>query len=400
MPARPTTPTAPLPPASRRRLSGHGHSLEIAGLLVAVLVAAVLLAWGTRSGHAGGGVADAAWPAGSGSLVVWRAGDGALTARVTDGAGIATDTSLGAGSDARLVAGGARPVVLVSGADGGHRLLRYAPASHTWATLATALDPSDLTSAVVAGGLTYVPMGEGTSPRSSPCVTDGAVAARYDLPVLEPDPNALLALPDQAAGAGTRTAGRGHVAASLVARGDVLAVTATPFAAAVTDLRTRAGVSLGSYTRIIAATVGGDGYVYVLAGSADSAFTLRFLRIDPRATRSLAAWDTGVEASSQPAWALPTRFGAVFYSPGTPHSIDSSTGTNVWLVDRSGARQNSAVSSDVGVRMGPGANDSVLLYGEPAGRVVSRLGIDDGALSRAGAALAAPAGAIVLLAAD
>jgi len=155
---------------------------------------------------------------------------------------------------------------------------------------------------------------------------DGAVAARYPLPVLEPDPNALLAQPGQAAGAGTRAAGRGRVAALLAVHGDVLAVTATPFAAAITDLRTGARVSLGSYTRIVASTVGGDGFVYLLAGSADPAFTLRFLRIDPRTMRSLAAWDTGVAASSQTAWALPTRFGAIVYSPGTPHSIDAYSG--------------------------------------------------------------------------
>ena len=100
--------------------------------------------------------------------------------------------------------------------------------------------------------------------------------------------------------------------------------------------------------------------------------------------RSLAAWDTGVAASSQPAWGLPTRFGAIVYSPGTPHSIDAYSGTNVWLLDGGGARTSSAVSSNAGLRMGPGAGDSVLLYGRPAGSVVSRLDTDDGVLSRAG----------------
>jgi hypothetical protein len=50
--------------------------------------------------------------------------------------------------------------------------------------------------------------------------------------------------------------------------------------------------------------------------------------------------------------------------------------------------------------MGPGAGDSVLLYGRPAGSAVSRLDTDDGVLSRAGSRLAAPPGATVLLAAD
>jgi hypothetical protein len=387
-------------PATRRRLFGRAHSLEAAGLLLAVLVAAAFLVWGTRMGRAGAGSANPAWPAGSGSLVAWRAADGALTARVTDSAAIATDSSLGAGNDVRLIAGGPRPVVLVTGAEGGHRLLRYTPAARAWATLAASLNPRDLTSAAMAGGLAYVPVGAGDQAAVLAVRADGAVAARFALPVLEPDPNALLALPGQAAGSGSRTAGRGRVAALLVARGHVLALTATSLAAAITDLRTRVSVSLGSYTRIVAATVGGDGFVYILAGSADPAFTLRFLRIDPRTMRSLAAWDTGVAASSQPAWSLPTRFGAVFYSPGAPRSLDADSGTNIWLLDGGGARKNVAISSNVGVRMGPGASDSVLFYGEPAGAVVSRLDTDDGALSRAPARLAAPAGATVLLAAD
>jgi hypothetical protein len=394
------TQTTPPPPAGRRHLFGRVRSIEAAGLLAAVLVAAAFLVWGTHMGRAGRGGGDPAWPAGSGSLVVWRSADGTLTARVTNAAGSAIDTSLGEGNDARLVAGGGHPVVLVGGADGGHRLLRYAPARHAWSTLATSLHPGELTAAAVAAGLAYVPVGTGRGAAVVAVRPDGAVAARYALPVLEPDPNALLAQAGQAAGAGTRTAGRGRVAALVAVHDEVLAVTATPFAAAITDLRTGVRVSLGSYTRIVAATVGGDGFVYLLAGSADPAFTLRFLRIDPRAMRSLAAWDTGVAASSQPAWALPTRFGAIFYSPGTPHSIDAYSGTSVWLLDGGGARTNSAVSSDVGLRMGPGAGDSVLLYGTPAGRAVSRLDTDDGVLSRAGARPAAPPAATVLLAAD
>lgn len=393
------TQAAPVPPAGRR-LFGRVRSVEAAGLLIAVLVAVAFLVWGAHMGRAREGAADPAWPAGSGSLVVWRGSDGALTARVTSASGVATETSLGAGDDVRLVAGGARPVVLVSGADGGHRLLRYAPDQRSWSALATSLHPGELTSAAMSAGLAYVPVGAGTTAAVVAVRPDGAVAARYPLPLLEPDPNALLAQPGQAAGVGTRAAGRGHVVALLAVHGDVLAVTATSFAAAITDLRTGARVSLGSYTRIVAATVGGDGSVYLLAGSADPAFTLRFLRIDPRTMRSLAAWDTGVAASSQPAWGLPTRFGAIVYSPGTPHSIDAYSGTNVWLLDGGGARTNSAVSSNAGVRMGPGAGDSVLLYGAPAGGAVSRLDTDNGVLSRTGGRLSAPPGATVLLAAD
>ena len=241
-------------------------------------------------------------------------------------------------------------------------------------------------------------MGAGSRAAVAAVALDGRTVARFPLPVLEPDPSALMALPGS--GVGARTASRGRVAALVVAGGDVLAVTSTPAAAAVTDLQTRARVSLGGYTRIVAATVGGDGVLYVLAGRADPAFTLRFLRVDPRSMRILSVWDTGVGATQEPGSALPTRFGAVFYLPGLPDSLDAYSGTNIWLVDGGGARQNSAVSSNVGVRMGPGAGDSVLFYGRPAGNVVSRLDTDDGALSRASARLSAPSGATVVLAAD
>ena len=102
----------------------------------------------------------------------------------------------------------------------------------------------------------------------------------------------------------------------------------------------------------------------------------------------------------EPGSALPTRFGAVFYLPGVPRSLDAYSGTNIWLVDGSGFRQNSAVSSNVGVYMGPGRVASVLFYGSPAGGAVTSLDTYDGALSRASARLSAPSGATVVLAAD
>jgi hypothetical protein len=58
------------------------------------------------------------------------------------------------------------------------------------------------------------------------------------------------------------------------------------------------------------------------------------------------------------------------------------------------------VSSNIGVRMGPGRGDSVLIYGSPAGAVISRLGTDDGSLDRHLTRLGAPAADTVVLAAD
>ena len=134
-----------------------------------------------------------------------------------------------------------------------------------------------MTTAVIARDLVYLPVGRGrqaaviaVDPRT------GRTTARLRLPVLVPDPTALLKLPGSPAGALAADRGRGRVAALLAADGRVLAISATPLAAAVTDLASRASVSLGGYTRIVAATVGGDGIVYILAGSADPAFTLRF----------------------------------------------------------------------------------------------------------------------------
>ena len=376
----------------------RARSLQAAGVVVAALIAVGLLVWGAHMGRAVESGATLLWPPGGGSIVVWSDGRGSLTAALTDTAGRTTG-SLGPGSAARLIAGGRRPVVLVTGTEGGHRLVRYAPATRTWATIAASLDPADMTSAVVSGDLVYLPVGRGRRAAVTAVdLTTGRTAARLRLPVLVPDPGALLSLSGPKAG--TRAAGRGHVTALLAAGGRVLAVSATPFAAAVTDLATRASVSLGGYTKILGATVGGDGLVYVLAGSDDPAFTLRFLRLDPRAMRLVSIGDTGVAATDEPVSALATRFGAVFYAPGVPHSLDAYSGTNVWLVDGNGARENSAVSSNIGLRMGPGRGDSVLIYGSPAGAVVSRLGIDDGSLDRRGAGLEAPPGAAVVLAAD
>jgi hypothetical protein len=375
------------------------RSLQAAGVVAAALVAVAFLVWGAHMGRAGETGAGTLWPPSAGSIVVWSHGRGSLTATLTNAAGVATDSSLGAGSAAQLVAGGSRPVVLVSGTGGGHRLVRYAPATRTWATIAASLEPADMTTAVIARNLVYLPVGQGR--RAAVIAVDlntGRTTARLRLPVLVPNPGALLTLP--ARSAGTRAAGRGRVAALLAAGDHVLAISATPLAAAVTDLTSHASVSLAGYTHVAAATVGGDGIVYILAGRADPAFTLRFLRVDPRSMRLVSVWDTGVAATDEPVSALPTRFGAVFYAPGLPHSLDAYSGTNVWLVDGSGAHQNSAVSSNIGLHMGPGRGDSVLFYGSPAGGVVSRLDTDDGSLDRRDTRLVAPSGAPVVLAAD
>ena len=250
----------------------------------------------------------------------------------------------------------------------------------------------------MAGGLFYVPVGQGSRAAVTAVRADGSSAARFALPVLEPAPDALMALPGTGIGPGK--ASRGHVDCLLVAGGHVLAITSTPAAAAVTDLTTRTSVSLSGYTRVVGATVGGDGSVYILAGRADPAFSARFLRVDPRSLRVVSVWDTGAAATDEPVWALPTRFGAVMYSPGVPGSLDAWSGTRLWLVDSSGARENSVVSSNVGERMGPGRGGSVLFYGRPGDGAVTRLGTDDGALSRAPARLSAPSGTTVVLAAD
>ncbi len=346
-----------LPISPRRSLLGRTRSLEVAGLVVATVLAAAFLIWGAHMGRAGEPAVATLWPDRAGSLVIWR-GDGVLSARLTDAAGAATVSSLGAGSGAQLVVGGARPVVLLTGPGGGHRLVRYLPTTNTWTTVAASLEPTDLTTAVLDRELAFLPVDAGSRAAIVAVALDGRTVARFPLPVLEPDPSALMALPGS--GVGARKTSRGHVDALLLAGGDVLAITSTKAAAAVTDLKTKRSVSLGGYTHIAAATVGGDGILYVLAGPADPAFTLRFLRVDPHSMRVLSAWDTGVGAIEEPGSALPTRFGAVFYLPGVPDSLDAYSGTNIWLVDGSGARQNSAVSSNVGVRMGPGRDDSVL----------------------------------------
>ena len=375
----------------------RGTSLELAGLLVAVALAAGLLAWGARSGRAGESGARTLWPAGNGALVVWRSGVGPLTARFTSAGGKMTESSLGAGSDVQLIAGAPRPVLLVTDPDGGHRLLRLS-AGGRWSTIAAALSPSDLTTAALSRGLVYLPVGMGD--RAAVLATDaaGRVVARLPLPILEPDPSTLVTAPGATIEPARR--GRGRVRALLVAGGDVLAVTSTGQAAAVTDLRTRETASLSSYTRVVAATVGGDGFIYLLAGRSDPAFTLRFLRVTVHPLRVLWAWDTDTGPGREPVTALPTGSGAVFYAPGADASLATASDTDLWLIDAAGARRDGAVPSGLGLRMGPGSADSVLLYGGSSDAAVTRFDTDDGARSRAGARLRAPAGASVLLAAD
>jgi hypothetical protein len=383
-------------PPQRRRSLESTRSFEVMGLVAAALVAAAFLVWGAHIGRAGEPAGGAPWPARDGSIVVWRSATGSLAVRMTNAAGGSTDSSLGPGSDVRLIAGGSRPVLLVTLAGGGHRLVRYTPATRTWSTLAASLDPTDLTSAAVADGLAYLPSGRGSRAAVIAVRAGVGTVARFPLPVLEPDLSALVAAPGAAAG----KASRGHVACLLVSGGRVLMITSTPAAAAITDLQTKASVPLTGYTGVVAATVGGDGIVYVLAWRAAPALSLRFLRIDPRSLHVLAASDADVALSTEPVWALPTRFGAIVYSAGTPDSRDPWSGTNIWLVDENGVRENSTVAANVGERMGPGRGDSVLFYGRPGDGAASRLDIDDGALSRADARLGAPSGATILLAAD
>lgn len=176
------------------------RSLQTAGVVAATLIAVAFLVWGARMGRAVESGADTLWPPSAGSIVVWSDGAGSLTATVTSAAGVATDSSLGAGSAARLVAGGSRPVVLVTGAEGGHRLLRYAPVTRTWATVAASLDPADLTTAVVARDLVYLPVGKGRHAVVMAVeLNTGRTAARLRLPTLVPDPRALLTLSGPAA---------------------------------------------------------------------------------------------------------------------------------------------------------------------------------------------------------
>jgi len=373
----------------------RGARLELAGLLVAAALAAGLLAWGARSGRAGERPVHALWPANGGALVVWRSA-GTLVARFTNAAGTATRRSLGAGSDVRLIAGGPRPVLLVTEPGGGHRLLRFSPASAAWTTIAAALPPDDLTNVALSRGRFYLPVGTGRHAAVLATDAAGRVVTRLALPILEPYPTALVPAP----GAAIEPArpGRGRVRALLVAGGDVLAVTATDQAAAITDLRTRKTASLAGYTRLAGATVGGDGFVYLLAGRSDPAFTLRFLRVAVHPLRVLWTWDTDAASDGAAVTALPTRFGAAFYAaaaPGSPGSSDA----DLWLIDSTGARRDAAVSTGLGPRMGPGRGDSVLLYGGPSG-AVTRLDTDDGVSGRADARLHAPSGATVLLAAD
>ena len=371
--------------------------IEIVSLVVAAMLAAGLLVWGDRMGRAGARTVERFWT-GGGSLVVWRSAGGRLTARFTGSGGTAVERGLGGGVAARPVAGGRRPLILVTDASGGHRLLEYDATTTRWRVVLASPDPHDLTSAVAIGALVYVPQGSGRRAAVVAVHPDGRIAATYRLPKLPPDPTALLPGPSQPGP--LSHPGRGAVDALLSADGHVLAVTSSRSAAGLTDLLTGRTVTFNGYTQVQAATMGGDGMIYVLTGANDTAFSLRILRIDPRSMQIVSAFDTGALDRGRPATALPSSFGAVIYSPGVPRSLDALSGTEVWLVDGGGLRENATVSSDDGLLMGPGHGDSALLYGGVAGDVVTRVGLSDGAVRRADARLTAPSGTTVVLAAD
>ena len=375
--------------------------VEIISLVGAVVLAAVLLVWGSHMGRARAGTVGRFW-SGGGSLLVWRS-HGELVARFTAATGSPVERRLGDGVAARLVAGGHRPLLLVTDVHGGHRLLDYDGTSARWRTILASPQPHDLTNAVMARGLVYVARSSAHGPTVVAIRRDGRTAATYRLPKLPPDPTALLALPSRP-GTGTGGAsagvGRARVDALVAAGGRVLAVTSTRAAAGLTDLSSGRTVTFDGYVDVRAATTGGDGMVYVLAASNDPAFSQRVLRIDPRSLRIVFTFDTGVAGHGRPASALPSRFGAVFYSPGTPGSIDALSGTDLWLVDGGGLNENSTVTSDDGALMGPGPGDSVLLFGSPAGAAVTSVGLSDGAVRRADAHLTAPSGTVVVLAAE
>ena len=307
-------------------------------------------------------------PTSAGSLVVWRGGDGALTARMTSAAGVTTVSSLGAGSDARLVAGGR------ASRGPGDRPRRRTPPGALRAGHGTWSDGRRLARPGRAddrrpGPRPRLPAGGRRKPGGGRRRAPGRPHRRPLPAARSSNPTRAPSWRCRARRSGARTASRGHVAALARRRRRRAGGHPTTAAAAVTDLQTGASVSLGGYTRIVAATVGGDGSSTSSPGAPTRPSRCASCASTRARCASCRPGTPGVAARPRsPASALPTRFGAVFYLPGVPHSLDAYSGTNIWLVDGGGARQNSAVSSNVGVRMGPGARRQRALLRPPRRR--------------------------------
>ena len=302
------------------------------------------------------------------ALVVWRSGAGPLIARFTSAGGTTSERSLGTGSDVRLIAGAPRPVLLVTDPGGGHRLLRFSPADGEWSTIAAALSRGDLTTAALSRGLIYLPVGTGRRAAVLATGAAGRIVARLPLPVLEPDPSTLVTAPG--APIAVARPGCGSVSAPRRRRRHAGRDLDGPGGRRDRPAHPRDCLAFQLHG-VVAATVGGDGFVYLLAERSDPAFTLRFLRIAVHPLRVLWA-DTGADPGLR-RYGTGQRFWRRLLRAWGARLADASSATSLWLIDATGARREGAVAHRTsGLRMGPGRGDSGLLYGWSSGSAVTR----------------------------
>lgn len=211
--------------------------------------------------------------------------------------------------------------------------------------------------------------------------TGGAAVQAFALPVLKPDPVAGKTPPGytglwNGVGVGTVSA--------LVPTpdGDVVAVTFTGRAAAVTRLKDGATRTLDGYSRTGAGALTAAGLLVTLAWSGvDKSRTIHVVAIDPGTLEIVADVDTGLPATGHLRDRVLSGFGhdAVI---GVSHGDDEvGIELDVWTLDGGTLHPGPKLPIAVGLEIAPAGPSSLYIYDGPARNTVSDLDLSTGALS-------------------
>lgn len=336
-------------------------------------------------------------PTANGTMV----GDGVIFARMTDPQGVERITKLGDGVDARLLAGGDKPVLLIKRDSGDCSVLAYDPASSKWIE---ELSLSETPSAICASGgvLTYA------SPEARNVLlsrVQGATSdyATFSLPVVvgsEASPGEI------SANHGPPVDGPSSIATAIAGIGNhVLAFSSSGDAYQVTDLAGGVTKVLGSGASVGAACPAPDGRIYAVELGNEPGQTIKVAGFDASlAAVSLA--DTGWSPSpvgDRPRLnrlqLLPSDTGVVLFLEELAMYPQTIAPAHVWLVNGDQVRELGPLRDGVGINAGWGRDNSILLFGGSAKNSVSRLSLETGNLAPV-EEMESPEGSWVLVAAE
>ncbi|MGH3472848.1 MAG: hypothetical protein ACRDPG_12510 [Nocardioidaceae bacterium] len=189
----------------------------------------------------------------------------------------------------------------------------------------------------------------------------------------------------------------GSVDAMAVApNGDLLALTSTGYAAAVTDLDSGASQLLGSYGLLTGAAIVADGDLVTLASGGPDNGALHVLRISTSSLNVVS--DTPLGTTSQ-------DMRHVDIAPGLGHDcvISVSSGIDaanlkleVFTLDGAHVNELPALPPSVGLDIAPASSHSVYLYGGPAENTTSVLDLVTGTLQQGGPTIQTPSGTYII----